>query len=190
MKRSRTRTAASTTSIRALYERHGAAAYYRKHGDLYRNPHERIIGELLGRAMAAWVLRPGRTLDLACGSGEVTIALQRLGFARIDGIDPHTAESYRARTGREAERGTFEQIAAGALSGRRYDLIVCSFALHLVEPSRLPLLFVRLREISETLLVLTPHKRPQVKSGTGWRQLAEILHERVRARLYTVEPVL
>lgn len=115
------------------------------------------------------------------------MALQRLGFAQIDGMDPYTAEAYRARTGRQAERISFEQIAAGALVGRRYDLIVCSFALHLLEPSRIPLLAARLLEIAPTLLILTPHKRPVIKPETGWRMLAEILHERVRARLYAAE---
>jgi SAM-dependent methyltransferase len=184
------RSSSTSSSIRGEYERHGdASAYYRKHGARYRNPHERIVHELLDRSTSAWMLRPGRTLDLACGSGEATLALRRLGFAQIDGIDPYTAEAYRVRTGREAERMSFEQIAAGSLVGRRYDLIVCSFALHLLEPSRLPLLAARLREISPTLLILTPHKRPVIKPETGWRMLAEILHQRVRARLYAAEAV-
>lgn len=183
------RPSSTTPSIRSAYERHGVAGYYRKNGGRYRNPHERIINELLDRATSAWMLRPGRTLDLACGSGEVTLALQRLGFAQIDGIDPYTAEAYRVRTGRESERISFEQIAAGALVGRRYDLIVCSFALHLLEPSRIPLLAARLREIAPALLILTPHKRPIIKPETGWRMLAEILYERVRARLYAAEAI-
>jgi 2-polyprenyl-3-methyl-5-hydroxy-6-metoxy-1,4-benzoquinol methylase len=170
--------------MRGSYEKTGVKGYYQKYGPSYRNPHDPAVAELLRRSAKAWKLRPGRFLDLACGSGEVTLALAKLGFAEIDGIDPYTAEAYRARTGRDAETLTFEQIAAGALSGRIYDTIVCSFALHLLEPSRLPGLLARLAEIAYTLIVLTPTKRPRIEPETGWIEVDEVLHDRVRARLY------
>src|SRR3712207_7013812 len=43
--------------------------------------------------------------------------------------------------------------------GRDYSAIVCSFALHLVEPSRLPALAIQLSLVGAALLTLTPHKR-------------------------------
>ena len=82
------------------------------------------------------------------------------------------------------ERLSFEQIAGGAVAGRGYDTIVCSFALHLAPLSRLPALAIQLSLLAGTLLVLTPHKRPEIRAAWGWVLEGELLHERVRARCY------
>jgi hypothetical protein len=123
-------------------------------------------------------------LDLAAGSGEVTLALRELGAARVDGVDPFTFGAYLSRTGQPAERLTFEDVAAGALAGRHYSLVVCSFALHLLEPSRLPAVCQQLSMVSDALLVLTPHKRPVIRREWGWDLVGEVVVERVRARMY------
>src|SRR5947209_8650835 len=81
---------------------------------------------------------------------------------------PAAAAAYAARTGRPAARLTFEDVAAGALAGRTYSLVVCSFALHLCEPSRLPGVAAALAQVSPALLVVTPHKRPVLRPAWGW----------------------
>jgi SAM-dependent methyltransferase len=172
------------SAIRAAYEQYGVEGFYQRFGDSYRNPHERVIRATLRAAVARWDLPLDRVLDLACGSGEVTLALRELGCATIDGIDPYTHQAYAERTGQAAERITFEQIAAAALAGRSYGTIVCSFALHLVALSRLPALMTQLSLLGSTLLVLTPHKRPLLRPEWGWRCADELLIERVRARYY------
>ena len=171
-------------AIRVAYEQYGVEGFYQRFGGSYRNPHERVIRATLREAVARWVLPLDHVLDLACGSGEVTLALRELGCAVINGIDPYTHQAYAERTGQPAEPITFEQIAAGALIGRSYSTIVCSFALHLVALSRLPALATQLSLISTALLVLTPHKRPQLRPEWGWRCADELLIERVRARYY------
>src|SRR5262245_60778576 len=115
------------TAIRHHYEQHGVKGYYSQFGAEYQNPHELVIREILRAAVERWRLDLTRALDLACGSGEATLALCELGCREIDGVDPHTGEAYLARTGQTAEAFSFEQIAAGALAGRSYSLIVCSF---------------------------------------------------------------
>jgi hypothetical protein len=110
--------------------------------------------------------------------------LRSLGAARIDGIDPFTGEAYQARTGAVAEAIRFEDISLGALAGRRWSLVVCSFALHLVESSWLPGVCRALAEVSETLVVVTPHKRPEIRAGWGWGPAVELKHERTRVRMY------
>ncbi len=176
-------------SIRAEYERHGARQFYERSGGQYRNPHEPVVERVLRAAVTKWSPDLSRVLDLACGSGEVTLVLRSLGAGTIHGIDPFTADAYRERTGADAERLTFEEIAAGALAGRCYSLIVCSFALHLVEPSRLPTLAHQLSRVADSLLILTPHKRPVLKPEWGWQMVGEIVIERVRARYYrSTEP--
>ncbi len=171
-------------AIRAAYQQYGVEGFYQRFGGSYRNPHERVIRATLQAAVARWDLPLASVLDLACGSGEVTLVLRALGCAAIDGIDPYTHQAYSERTGQAAERFTFEQIAAGALAGRSYGTIVCSFALHLVELSRLPVLAAQLSLIGAALLILTPHKRPQLRPEWGWQCAGELLIERVRARYY------
>ena len=175
-------------SIRSEYENRGIREFYTSSGALYRNPLEPQIRRCIADAVQTWRPDLAHVLDLAAGSGEATLALRELGAGQIDGIDPYTAEAYRERTGRSAERFTFEDIAAGALAGRRYSLIVCSFALHLCEPSRLPLVAQQLGLVGDALLILTPHKRPTVKAEWGWELIGENAVQRVRARMYRSEP--
>jgi hypothetical protein len=174
----------STPSIRGEYERHGAEKFYEQFGSDYRNPHEPIIARSLKLAHRDWSLDLSNVLVLAAGSGEVTLVLRELGAGIIDGIDPFTHEAYERRTGQPAQRLSFSDIAAGALEGRSYSLIVASFALHLCEPSRLPRLMQQLSRASNTLLVLTPHKRPQIRKEWRWELRDEKIIERVRSRLY------
>ena len=172
-------------SIRAQYVRYGAQGYYEQFGAHYRNPHELAVRRAIHAAVAAWDLDLTRVLDLACGSGEVTLALrERWRAGAIDGLDPFTGAAYQARTGQAAEALSFEAIAGGALDGRRYSLVVCSYALHLLEPSRLPRLAYQLSRRAGALLVFTPHKRPQLRSDWGWVLTGEMVVERVRARNY------
>lgn len=171
-------------SIRGQYERHGAEAYYREHADDYVNPHEPEIGHVLGLAVREWNLDLARVYDLAAGTGEATLALRELGAGDVSGCDPYLFAQYERRVGRPAERFSFADIAAGALAGRNYSLIVCSFALHLAEPSRLPAVCQQLSLIAPALLILTPHKRPEIRSQWGWEKRGELLWARVRCRLY------
>jgi 2-polyprenyl-3-methyl-5-hydroxy-6-metoxy-1,4-benzoquinol methylase len=174
-------------AIRVGYERYGVEGFYQRFGASYRNPHEPAVRAAIRRAVERWGIPVGkgaRVLDLACGSGEATLALRELGCDRIDAVDPYTAAAYTARTGAAAERLTFEQIAAGGLAGRQYDTIVCSFALHLVAASRLPTLALHLGMAGAGLLIITPHKRPQMRPEWGWSLVGELVVERVRARYY------
>jgi hypothetical protein len=175
---------AAAPAIRAAYEEHGVEDFYRRFGATYRNPHEGAVRAAMREALTRWAPDRAAVLDLACGSGEVTLALRDAGCGIVDGMDPYTGDAYLARTGQQAECHTFAEITAGALEGRRYSLIVCSFALHLAESSRLPLLAYQLSRIAPALLVLSPHKRPALRPEWGWELRGELTVERVHARLY------
>ena len=172
------------TSIRGEYERHGAEQFYRKSGKSYRNPHEPQIILAVDKATRQWKPDLTNVLDLAAGSGEITFALREHGAKKITGIDPYTFEAYESRTGNPGEKFTFEQIADGALAGRSFSLIVCSFAMHLCEASRLPGLALQLSVIAPQLVILTPHKRPVLRDEWGWKLAEELRVARIRARLY------
>jgi SAM-dependent methyltransferase len=175
-------------SVRARYERHGAEAYYREHAADYLNPHEPEVAHSLALAKARWDPDLSHVLDLACGGGEATLALRQLGAGRVDGCDPYLFDLYERRTGTAAERFGFEDVAAGVLAGRVYSLVVCSFALHLAEPSRLPALCYQLSLVAPAMIVLTPHKRPEIRAGWGWQLTGEFVWARVRTRCYHNRP--
>jgi 2-polyprenyl-3-methyl-5-hydroxy-6-metoxy-1,4-benzoquinol methylase len=172
------------SSLRKAYETHGVRGFYEQHGAHYRNPHELSVARAITAAVQHWQPDLARVLDLACGSGEATLALRALGAGSLHGVDPYTGPAYQARTGQAAEPLSFEAIAAGALAGRAYTLIICSYALHLLQPSRLPQLAYQLSLLAPALLVLTPHKRPHLRSDLGWALTGELVVERVRVRHY------
>lgn len=65
---------------------------------------------------------PLRILDLACGSGEATLALEhwhkQRAFSRpliITACDPYTAQAYRERTGRACSEWSFRDVMDGIL---------------------------------------------------------------------------
>lgn len=174
----------SEDAIRNQYRAHGVQGYYERFGADYRNPHEPHIRAALRQAAERWPLDTSAVLDLACGSGEVTLALRMLGVTNITGADPYTGAAYTARTGQTALPYTFEQIGAGALSEQHYSLIVCSFALHLMETSRLPTVAYQLGRMASQLLILTPHKRPDLRESWGWSLAGEVVNEHVRSRFY------
>lgn len=76
-------------------------------------------------------------LDLACGAGEVTLALKGIGYTNFEGIDPYTYEVYEQKTGLKCEKHSFVDIVEGALDQKQYDAIIISYALHLVKESML-----------------------------------------------------
>ena len=172
-------------AIRNQYQKHGVTGYYEQFGAEYRNPHEPHIRKAVREAITHSQPDTSAVLDLACGSGEVTLALRELGVNNITGLDPYTGEAYQQRTGQTVLSHTFEQIGEGALYGQQFSLIVCSFALHLVESSRLPVVAYQLARIAPHLLILTPHKRPDLKAVWGWQLEHETANEHVRTRFYT-----
>lgn len=176
--------ASGADSVRAGYVEHGVDGYYARHGADYRNPHEAAIGEAIALAHARSPLPTGRVLDLACGSGEATLALATLpGERAFVGCDPYTGDAWRARIPYPLLDFDFSAIAAGALSAHGpFDLIVCSFALHLVERSRLPGVLWALSRVGRELLLLSPHKRPAVE--LGFDRVDEFEHRRVRVRRF------
>ena len=131
-----------------------------------------------------------RVLDLACGSGEVWRTLRSLGFDADDltATDPYTAAAFATLTGAACRADSFADIASGSLSsdGLSFDHIICAYALHLCEESRLPGVCLALAAVAPSLHVITPHKRPVLRDAWGWT-LADEHYDtgfRVRTRTY------
>ena len=92
--------------------------------------------------------------------------------------------AYKRRTGQDALRSTFDDVIAGSIPPMRWDMIICSFAMHLIEPSKLFVLLWRLRAHSDSLVIITPHKRPVISPITRWELQEESVYERIRGRIY------
>lgn len=67
---------------------------------------------------------------------------------------------------------------------KRYSLIVCSYALHLCKESLLPSVCYCLSMVGDNLMIITPHKRPQISPQWGWKLIYENVCDKVRLRLY------
>jgi trans-aconitate methyltransferase len=186
------------TSMTDEYERLGVDEYYRKHSADYRNVHFPEISAAMDEVLSQFVQRTGsmgccRVLDLACGSGEATLAATRwqahhpVPTMSIDGADPYTSPAYKDRTRRTAMTFSFQDIAMGCLTsqGLQYELCVCSFALHLIrDKSWLWRTLSALAESCAYLALLSPHKKPEVAHNTGWLLVHEAVVQRVRLRLF------
>ena len=86
--------------------------------------------------------------------------------------------------GRAAYRWSFEDVAGGVLDERPpYDLIVASFALHLVEASYLYTTLSALARSSRALIILTPHKRPVRGRRTDAPREKRVRSDRIRPPL-------
>lgn len=196
-------------AIRNEYAAHldGADGYYREFGGQYRNPHEQGVAAMVARIPELFpdlVWPQASVLDLACGSGEVTFALLALNTGlpakKITACDPYTGAAFAERTkshpatrqGLVAETWSFADIANGALEGSRFDVIICAYALHLCEASWLPSVCLALANASERLVIITPHKRPELQPWWGW----SLFHEyrdpayRIRLRAYSSNALL
>lgn len=165
--------------VRNGYAKLGVDQYYELHNTDYRNPHEKVVKELINIAQGNGIVG-SKVLDLCCGSGEVTMALNN---CEVTGVDPYTSNAYCSRTGKKLIPLSFKDIAKGQLIGE-YDSVICSFALHLCPKSLLPMVLWRLGEVTSTLVIITPHKRPDCDNISGWILVDEILLHRVRMRIY------
>ncbi|GBE84868.1 Uncharacterized protein SCP_0700480 [Sparassis crispa] len=140
--------------------------------------------------------------------------------------DPYTSEAFRSRTSLTCAPLSFRDIAEGAIPSRSpkisvidhenkgsniniesdlapgevlIEMVICSFALHLIEtPSELFALLWELSTKARWLIILAPHKKPDIKDGWGWckwdveawsearvgESKGEYLQDRVHCRVY------
>jgi len=253
-------------SMRDNYAEHGVDDYYKKVGATYRNPHFPGVRACIFLWLNKWWQEEQERIgldrvcvfDMACGSGEATVAFMEwwkqgkasaysptrstvsiprkkspipdppslsseLPTPQILAADPFTAEAFKTRTTLNCSTWSFQQIADGALADllivsasssgstldkggreeiqdqRLVEMTICSFALHLIEsPSELFALLWELSSKSRWLIVLAPHKRPEIKPGWGWMKWdvgswterpmsqsnGEFLQDRVHCRVY------
>lgn len=169
-------------SVRAGYEKLGVEGYYKLHSEDYNNHHFYIIKDLLSN----YILHNdigNNILDMCCGSGEVTsILIEASNNFNIEGLDPYTSSAYIKNTGLNCMKYNFTDILKGQLLNKRYDTIICSFALHLCDETMLSTVLYQLSLISNKLIIITPHKRPEINSW--WKEIYNNKKDKVTIRVY------
>jgi len=170
-------------SIRKEYEKYGVEKYYKNFGNNYVNPHFNKLNEGIIKIWKEWNLPNKNILDLACGSGEISLIISKLNCKNIIGCDPFTCDNYFNNTKNKTLRYSFDDITAGKLT-TKFKIIVCSYAMHLIETSKLPNLLFALSSISNLLLIVSPHKKPIIKNYFTLKQTTII--NRIHFNLYTI----
>lgn len=92
--------------------------------------------------------------------------LQSLEVKNITASDPFTAKLYQKQIEQPCFDWSFEDVIKGKMQGQ-YSSIICCFAMHLCEPSQLYPLVIQLFAHTSSLVIITPHKRPQLESLDG-----------------------
>ncbi len=177
------KSALSFKAIRNEYAEMGVEGYYRNHADGYENPHFSYIQQLLEQNQHR--IDYSKTLDLACGGGEVTLILRGLGFDNSVGCDPFTSSLYEKNTGNKCLNFSFEDIIKGALTTNEstrslFTTTISSFAMHLCPEKQLFSLVSTLFLLTKNIVIITPHKRPELEKLTNTALLFEdfVLTER------------
>ena len=150
--------------IRDHYAEVGVESYYLENGNSYQNPHFPQVRQLLINNQSR--IDYSYTLDFCCGSGEVSLVLQELGYPLPTASDPFTSGAYRKNFNRDCLELSFADIIRGKLIDQ-FSAIICSFAMHLCPPKQLYPLTYQLFQCTSTLIIITPHKRPMLEELSG-----------------------
>ena len=151
--------------IRLEYESFGPEEYYRKFGGKYENPHDAQVRALVTRNAHRWDTASG-VLDFCAGGGEATLALMELGIQNCVGCDPFTFKLYQKKTGLPCLRFAFNDVLKGASLGQ-HGVAICSFGLHLCPEKDLFSVTWALLTAAPVLVIITPHKRPELEHLPG-----------------------
>ncbi len=150
--------------IRDRYQQHGVTNYYLQQGAEYSNPHFPQIQALLTKNEHR--IDYSRVLDFCCGSGEVSVVIEKMGHAPTTASDPYTQEAFFRRMERTCLDWSFEEVIKGELTGD-YSAVICSFAMHLCPEDQLFPLTYQLFQHTRLLVIITPHKRPELEKLEG-----------------------
>jgi hypothetical protein len=156
--------ATTNKAIRNHYADLGVEGYYLAEGAGYSNPHFPQVRQLL--IQNAHRIDFSHALDFCCGSGEVSRVVKELGFPLPAASDPYTGNAYSRNFGTPCLSFSFNDIIRGHLNAN-FSTIICSFALHLCPEKQLYPLVHALLCCAPQLVVISPHKRPDLSRISG-----------------------
>lgn len=168
----------SLIPIRNSYVNQTVEGYYLSNSQSYVNPHYSIIANNLVKFIIDCNINFKSMLDLCCGAGEVSKILTN---SVNVGCDPYMHTRYINETNNKCYSYNFKDIAIGKLT-EKFDLIVCSFALHLCDKSLLPNVLYNLSLMSDKLLIISPNKNPIIDKY--WDLSKSVIINRVHFKYY------
>jgi hypothetical protein len=172
--------------MRKIYNDIGVENFYMNLQE-YHNPHS-VYFEAVLRITLDKILKekklPVKVLDMCTGAGEITGALQNINKSLIvSASDPYTGDMYKKKFECNVfQKCSFLDIANGKLEGV-YDIIICSFALHLCKKDLLYSLMYQISTQCNFFVILSPTKKPIIDKFPVHFQFT--LH-RIHVRIYTV----
>jgi SAM-dependent methyltransferase len=173
----------NNTSIREHYSSVGVDEFYKNHSKTYYNPHNDVLADHIAHLIERGFIGENNSiLDLCCGNGEVTQHLKQHNIVDVVGCDPYTYDIYIQETGNKCFTHSFKDILERPFD-THYDVIICSFALHLCSESMLDLMCYNLSRNCTTLIVISPNKKPNIPKPFFSVQY-EYFHKRVRSKVY------
>lgn len=170
-------------NIRNQYEQLGVTEYYKNHSKEYKNPH----GDLILLSFYNYILPRLYTffsdneqisfLDLACGDGIISSIIskwfldnKKYNF-QISGSDPYMYNEYNAKLINNNKyisyvfKYGFEDIIKNELFTGEinklkslYDIIIISFAIHLLDIKHIRFFLNKLSHHTKYLLIISPTK--------------------------------
>ena len=135
-------------SIKNKYKNIGIIEYYLKYGNIYRNPHEKQ----LNIGLPQFISNNKINTQIKC-----------------EGLDAYTNIAYFNRTGKACIIANIESYNFV----KKYDTIICSYALHLLDFKALLKVLTSLKQISKQLIVITPHDKPTITIDMGWNMVVK-----------------
>jgi len=151
------------------YVEHGVDNYYSSQWNKYYNPHESQIIDILQKYIVKYLQLfiqsdSCKILDFACGDGLITKYLIAFNTQQnlqsnivprliIEGSDPYFKNKYVTYD------YSFKDIIKGKTYGKFWDICVCSYAYHLIEPKDQHDFLTQLALITKIFIVISPSKK-------------------------------
>lgn len=170
------------SSVTDQYRSIGVTQYYSEFSERYENPHEHFVVKCLESSFKKeWL----SVLDLACGNGLVSKWIKiNQNSTKIVGCDKFMAERYKKETGFDCYDFTFEEIACGVKSlNEKFDVIICSYAIDLLDDSYINTLAWQLATIAKNLVFIRPNNHVLNVNGC-WKLENMFKHGKSRASVY------
>lgn len=168
-------------SIRETYKKIGVTKFYENIGENYENLHFNQVKYLIEKNLI-FLDKENKILDLCCGKGEVSSILFNHGFKKLWGCDPYLHKTYEKLCKRRCFPYSFKNLLEGKLT-ENFDVIICSFGLHLCPEKQLTSLLNIFRYYLgiKTLIIITPNKKPNLE-GLIYQEE----YKRVKYKVYNI----
>lgn len=167
-------------SVRNEYQKLGVDNYYSLNGNNYENPHAQFIQLCIKKV---WQKKWKNVIDFACGNGLITkIIKQTFEIEQVQGFDKFLHQRYSVETGEKSYNYSFEDIANFDKTIPTSDVIICSYAIDLVDKNYLSKLLYAFTQSSSYLVLIRPNNHEI--EHFGWKLIQKEKFHKSRVTVY------